>query len=219
MNRKNIFLSAVLALAAAPALNCAAQEGPEQEGDEVMGEAVPGQPAHAQGMKGFMGGRAGMNERKGPGGAGFLSEDETLAVIKKHDAAFARKVEDLKTIAPAKYKMLLHMSGNLFAMAKMEQDANMEKDSVRVLALEFDSKELSIKYYKAADADKKAIRESLRADLSELFDLKTKGQEMRVKHMETEMARLKKNLAARKASKAKIVDQRLDQMTGEGAGW
>lgn len=217
MNRKYVFLFAMLAFAAVPALNCAAQEGPEPEGDEAMGEAVPGQPA--QGVKGVMGGRAGMTGRKGPGGAGFLTEDETLAVIKKHDAVFAKKAEDLKTIAPAKYKMLLRMSGNLFAMAKMEQDVNMEKDAVRVLALEFDSKELSIKYDKAADADKKGIKESLRADLAELFDLKTKGQEMRVKHMETEMARLKKNLAGRKANKAKIVEQRLDQMTGEGAGW
>jgi hypothetical protein len=104
-------------------------------------------------------------------------------------------------------------------MAKMDQDENMDKDAVRTLALEFDSKELSLKYDKAADADKKAIKESLRADLSELFDLKTRGQELRVKHMEKEMARLKKNLEGRKANKAKIVDQRLDQMTGEGAGW
>ena len=217
MNGKIILLFGTLAFAAAPALNCAAQEGPGAGGDEIMGEAAPGQPPRE--MKGFMGGRAGMGDRKGPGGAGFLSEDETLAVIKKHDAVFAKKVTDLKTIAPAKYKMLLHMSGNLFAMARMEQDESMEKDAVRTLSLEFDSKELSIKYDKASDADKKGIKESLRADLSELFDLKTRGQELRVKHMEKEMARLKKNLESRKVSKVRIVDQRLEQMTGEGAGW
>ena len=37
--------------------------------------------------------------------------------------------------------------------------------------------------------------------------------------IEKEMAKIKKNLESRKANKAKIVDQRLDQMTGEGSGW
>lgn len=219
MNKRIIFWFGVIALVSMPALNCAAQDGSGPDGDEPgMEEAGPGHTGMGPGQKPPMGMREGMG-RRGMGGPGFLSEDETLAVIKKYDAAFAKKVEDLKTIAPAKYKMLLHMSGNLFAMAKMEQDENMDKDAVRTLALEFDSKELSMKYDKAADADKKAIKESLRADLSELFDLKTRGQELRVKHMEKEIGRLKKNLEARKASKAKIVDQRLDQMTGEGAGW
>ena len=219
MKKRIIFWLGLMALLSAPALNCAAQEGPAPDGDEMgMDAPAPGHPGMAAGQRSPMGMREGMNKR-GMAGPGFLNEEETLAVIKKNDAAFGKKVEDLKTIAPAKYKMLLHMSGNLFAMAKMEQDESMEKDAVRVLALEFDSKELSLKYDKAADADKKAIKESLRADLSELFDLKTKGQELRVKHMEKEMGKLKKNLESRKVNKAKIVDQRLDQMTGEGSGW
>lgn len=219
MKNKLIFWLGVTALLSAPAFNCAAQEGPGPDGDEMgMDEPAQGRPEMGPGPKAPMGMRGAMGKR-GPAGPGFLTEEETLAVIKKHDAAFGKKVEDLKTIAPAKYRMLLRMSGNLFAMAKMEQDESMQKDAVRVLALEFDSKELSLKYDKAVDADKKAIKESLRADLSELFDLRTKGQELRVKRMEKEMAKLKKNLESRKASKAKIVDQRLDQMTGEGSGW
>jgi len=217
MKNKLIFWLGVLALTALPALNCAAQEGPSPDGEEAgMDEPGPGHP----GMKGLMG-RQPMGEKRGPGmaGPGFLTGEETLAVIKKYDPAFAKKVEDLKTIAPAKYKMLLRMSGNQFAMAKMDQDESMERDAVRGLALEFDSKELSMKYDKASDADKKGIKESLRADLSELFDLKTRGQELRLKHMEKEMARIKKSLESRKASKAKIVDQRLEQMTGEEPGW
>ena len=215
MKNKIVFWLGMFALTALPALNCAAQEGPSPDGEEAgMGESGPGHP----GMKGLMG-RAAMGERRGPGGAGFLTEEETLAVIKKYDPAFAKKVEDLKSIAPAKYKMLLRMSGNQFAMAKMDQDESMEKDAVRGLALEFDSKELSLKYDKASDADKKTIKESLRADLSELFDLKTRGQELRLKHMEKEMARIKKNLESRKTNKAKIVDQRLEQMTGEEPAW
>ena len=152
-------------------------------------------------------------------GPGFLSEEDTLALIKKNDAAFGKQVEDLKTASPAKYKMIIQMSGRMLAMAKMENDESLERDAVRGLALEFDTRELALKYNKASDTDKKAIKETLKAKLGDLFDLKTKGQELRVKHMEKEIAKLNKNLELRKVNKAKIVDQRLEQVTGEGVGW
>ena len=101
----------------------------------------------------------------------------------------------------------------------MEGDESLEKDAVRGLALEFESKELSMKFNKASDADKKAIKDKLKTVLSELFDLKSKGQELRVKRMEGEIGSLKKKLESRKANKGKIVDQRLEQLTGEGYGW
>lgn len=150
---------------------------------------------------------------------GFMGEEKVLAVIKKHDPAFAKKVEELREIAPAKYKMVIQMSGKLFGAAKMQQDESIEKDAVRALALEFESKELSLKYNKASDSEKKAISDKLKGVLGELFDLKSRGQEVRVKHMEGEIGRLKKNLEKRKANKAKIVEQRLEQLTGEGYGW
>ncbi len=81
------------------------------------------------------------------------------------------------------------------------------------------TKELGLKYERSTDADKKTIKETLRGKLAELFDLKTKAQELRVKHMEAEIVSLKKNLESRRANKAKIVEQRLEQMTGEGYGW
>jgi len=217
--------AAVMALVSVPALNSIAQEGPgpgDEDEVEMMEGPGPGQP----GMKGEMGPekmmmkkKMMMREGKGPGGPGFMPEDEILATITKYDPAFAKKVTELRSIAPAKYKMIMQMSGKLFGMAKMQQDESIEKDAVRTLSLEYDTKELSLKYDKAPDADRKAIKDTLRGKLSELFDLKTKGQELRVKFMEKEIGRLKKNLESRKVNKAKIVEQRLEQMTGEGYGW
>jgi len=223
MNKKSIFWLAVLALSVVPAVSCMAQEGPGPgPGGDEMGarDENPGHPGMAPGMKGDM---AQMKMREGfgrPGeGPGFLQEQEALTMIKKYDAAFGKKLEDLKDMAPAKYKMIMQMSGKMLGMAAMEQDESVQKDAVRAISLEYESKELSLSYNKASDADKKAIKDKLTPVLSELFDLKTKAQEMRVKHMEGEIAKLKKNLENRKINKAKIVDQRLDQMTGEGYGW
>ena len=245
MNKKIVMWAAVMALVSAPALNLMAQEGPGDDEDEVgmvgMPEGGPGggpemRPGmgEGRGQKGGPGmkGEGGMGqdrmmmkknmkmrEEKGGGGPGFMSEDEVLALITKHDPAFAKKVGDLREIAPGKYKMLMQMSGKMFGMARMQQNESIEKDAVRAMSLEFDTKELGLKYEKSTDADKKTIKESLRGKLAELFDLKTKAQELRVKHMDAEISSLKKNIESRKVNKAKIVEQRLEQMTGEGYGW
>ena len=248
MKKNIVFWLMVAALGIAPALPSAAQEGPGPDDEVELGDEGPegpGEPGfgpgagprgpmgqgRGQGGPGMRQGRGGgMDEermivrkrkmmKKEFGGPAGLEQEEVLAVIKKHDPAFAKKVEELGENAPAKYKMLMQMSGKMFAVARMENDEALEKDAVRGLALEFESKELSLKHDKAADSDKKAIKERLKTVLSELFDLKTKGQELRVRHMEREISKLKKNIENRKANKAKIVEQRLEQMTGEGYGW
>lgn len=152
-------------------------------------------------------------------GEGFFPEEKVLATIRKHDAEFAKKLEQMKEAAPGKYRMILQMSGKMLMGAKMEGDEALEKDAVRGLALEFESKELSMKYAKADEAGKKEIKARLGKVLAELFDLKTKGQELRVKKMEGELGGLRKKIENRKANKAKIVEQRLEQLTGEGYGW
>ena len=240
MNKKIVMWAAVIALVSGPALTLRAQEGPGDEEEIEVNESGPGRPEMRPGMRGEMGGpeqsemRPGMKggmgrekmqikikkfrEGKGEGGPGLM-EEEIMAVITKHDPAFAKKLGNLREMAPGKYKMVLQMSGKMIGMAKMEQDESLEKDAVRGMSLEFESKELALKYDKASDAEKKTIKDSLRGILAELFDLKTKGQELRVKRMEKEMAKLRKSLESRKANKDKIVGQRLEQMTGEGYGW
>lgn len=241
MKKKLIVLFGTLALAVMPALYAAAQDmdegkdmdeapgwqaerpGGRMSKDAAAGKHGPDAQGEIKGARGRVGGPGGpggqgeMRERAG--GPGAMPEDEALAVIKKHDAAFAEKLTAFKTAAPGKYRMILMMGGKMLSGARFEADANMEKDAVRELSLEFDTKELGLKYDKAADSDKAAIKADLKAKVSELFDLRLKGQEMRVGRMEGDLAKLKKNLENRKVNKAKIVDERLGQLTGEGYGW
>ncbi len=245
MNRKLALWVMAAVLAAAP-LYASAQEGPEPgEEDEIemLGEG-PGGPEFGPGMGGHGPmGPAEMGPGQGPRGpmgremepgqrmvikkkmqrrAGmeeFVPEDKVMSVIRKHDAAFAKKVEEMRENAPAKYKLVMQLSGKLLAAARAQQDESVEKDAVRALALELESKELSLKYGKAPEGEKKAIKEKLKGVLSELFDLKTRAHEIRIKNMQRDIERLSNNLDKRKANKAKIVEQRLDQLTGEGYGW
>lgn len=240
MARKIVLWVAALALVSGSALKLAAQEGPGDDDAPEMAEGGPGphdmepgmEPglehdrgpeADVKGDRGrerkFSKTRKTMREGREERGPGFMPEAAVLGLIKKHDPAFFGKLKELRETAPGKYRIILQLSGKLFGMVKEELGENLEKDAVRALSLEFDSKELALGYDKASDAEKKSVRESLRGKLAELFDLKTRAHELRLKRMEKEIAKLRKNLESRKLNKEKIVQQRLEQLTGEGYGW
>jgi len=195
------------------------QGGQGGQGNRGMNNNQRGQDN--RGMSGKQHGFGGMDEGNGMRGdnRGYVNEDEILSVMKKHDPAFAGKLAELKNIAQPKYRMVLMMANRALGAARMGKDENSAKDVVRVVSLEFDSKELSIKYDKAADAEKAGIKADLKVKVAELFDLRLKGQESRVKMMEKDLAKLKKNLETRRANKDKIVEERLGQLTGENSGW
>ena len=223
MKKKLITLFGIAALTLVPAVYSAAQpvDGPGDE--EMMGE--PGGPVQREIMikERRM---AGPDEEPGEKGPGFrkkgginVSEEEILPVIKKYNPAFAAKLADLKTTARHKYKMILMMAGRALGPALMDKDESLAKDAIRGVSLEYDTKELSLKYDKAADTEKAAIKADLKVKTAELFDLRLKGQELKVKMIEKDLAKLKKNIETRKAGKAKIVDERVGQLTGENVGW
>ena len=238
MNRKLVFLTVVSAMLAVPAVYTAAQEqgpggGPEE--NEVMPKDAPG-PGHEMGAdmksqkeafgfksgikKGFSGeGPFGEPGMRGGGGPSSLSVDEVMGVIKKHEPKFAETLAGLEETSPGEYKMILMMSGRMLAQVKMENDAKLEADAVRGFSLEYDTKRLSHKYEKAADADKEGIKAELKTKVAELFDLRLAGQGVKVKRLEADLARLKKNIETRKTNKDKIVQERVGQMTGENFGW
>ncbi len=209
MKKKLIILFGIAALTLVPAVSPAAQPvaGPDDEESEPMlGEPRgPGGPARPELM---------LKERGLP-----AVEEDVLSVIKEHDPAFAAKLADLKTAAGPKYKMILLMARRALNMARMEKDESLTRDAVQSVSLEYGIKELSIRYDKAADPEKAGIRAELKVKVSELFDLRLKGQEFRVKRMEKDLAKLKKNIETRKAGKAKIVEERVGQLTGESVGW
>ncbi|MBI4801305.1 MAG: hypothetical protein HY796_02165 [Elusimicrobia bacterium] len=248
MNKKLIVLAGALAFMGLTAVYAAAQapepgEGVPEENEAWQKEAVPPEMGEEMGAhkevyirknamqgKRFGGEGAMRGKRFGGEGAmrgrrfsdgedGFFDEELVLGTIKKHDPKFAQTLEDLRETAAAEYKMTLVMARKLLVMAKKENDEKIEAAAVRELSLEYDTKKLSRKYEHAADADKAAIKTELKGKLSEQFDLRLRGHEIRVQRMEKELAKLKKNIETRKANKDKIVQERVAQLTGEGFGW
>jgi len=240
-----VFFGSLFVFAASLPYAAAQDEGGDEmeieeafEGGPGMGMGPGGRPGGGpgmmQGQQGPMGGPGMMQQRQmnvkvrktmrqGEGDFGWQeeggAEEKGLALIKQHDPAFHGKLLKLRESAPAKYKVAMRMAGKTLMMAKMEQDPVLEKNAVRMLALEYETRELGLSYEKAKDSEKAKIKADLKKGLSELFDLRLGNQEVRVKRMEKDLARLKAQIEKRKSSKAKLVDGRLEQITGEAMTW
>ncbi|MEA3306249.1 MAG: hypothetical protein U9Q34_00505 [Elusimicrobiota bacterium] len=156
-------------------------------------------------------------------GGGYDRQDiekDVMATIKKHDSSFAKKLEKLKDSNRRKYKLILRKAGKPLMMCKRHGGGtSMEKDMVEGIKLEYETRELSFKYRKASAGEKKAIEKNLKVKVSRLFDLRAKGQEIRIKKMTKEIGELQSKLKDRKAHKAEIVKTRVDRLTGEGYTW
>ena len=228
MKKNMIALAAAAVLAVPPATLCLAQEdglpaGPggwQEEGGGPVGAgpdmSAAGQGRFAEGTEGAP--RKGMRWMR-PGRADAGDDKAALDLIKKHDPALAGTLEELRRTSPEKYRVVMRNPGRLAMAARMEKDENMEKDAVRAFSLEYGTNELARRYDKAPDGERDKIKKELGEKVAQLFDIRLKLQEAKLLRMEKDLARLRKNIANRKANKARIVEERVGQLTGDGYGW
>ena len=147
-------------------------------------------------------------------------EKMVIGIIEKHDSEFAKEIQKIRQTDKKKYFLILRSSTKpLMACKNHGGDDSMEKDVVKGIKLRYETRELSFKYKKASSSEQETIKKSLETKVSELFDLRAKGQEIRIKNMEKEMANLHAKLKDRKAHKADIVKIRVDQLTGKKYSW
>lgn len=137
-------------------------------------------------------------------------ERKVMDIVSKNDQSFAQKLEELKKTNPQKYRQLIKLSFNLLELAKENEIA--EKDVVRGIALEYDTRELASKYNKADPGEKEKIKREIKNKLNELFDIRTKVQELKVERLQAKVKELKDIIEKRKQNKSKIIEERLNDL-------
>ncbi len=216
---KKVLVMLVAVLLTAPLLferGVGAQENDEMIESEVMETyPVPGNPGMGPGiMKGKMLKKPGFGPQMRKNNFGKDVENIVMGIVEKNDPEFAKKLFELKKTNPVKYNQVIKISFNFLHFAKNTQDPSIEKDMVRGISLEYDVRELALRYKNASDADKTKIKSEMKNKLNELFEIRTKVQELRLKRLENEIKELKDTITKRRANKDKIVDQRLNQLIG-----
>lgn len=150
------------------------------------------------------------------------SDDDILSMVKEADSAFAKKLKSMKEESPEQYKralMALHFKLFFIKDKKNDKEKELISKVVASVSLETEVRELELKYRKAPKEEKEASKAELKASLEKLFDLRIEEQQSRLKKMEENIAEQKEKLNAKKASKDRIVESRLEEISGEKFRW
>lgn len=109
-----------------------------------------------------------------------------------------------------------HMRGGGFGR---EMDPAMKERMEKLRAAEESLREVKIKLRSAKDSEKAALKKEARAALGEVFDAKLAVEQAMVDKMAEHLAEKKAKLAKRKAAREKLIDEKLDQLSGDSPSW
>ena len=198
-------------------LSASAHQGPGKDGPdgppEMMGGQGPGGPGMGPGEGGM--GRGPNGPRFGGPGGGMeveltdLQEKELLDFVKANDPFMAEHLAREKGQGPG-YRH------QLFGLWRMYKDNADRERWVKQSKAHKDIRDLSAQFNKAADAEKPALKEKLKKSVGELFDADLADKTRQVEAMEAHAAKLKDKIAKRREAKERVVNQRVEQITGEG---
>ena len=100
-----------------------------------------------------------------------------------------------------------------------EMDPAMKERMEKMRAAQDKVRELTQKLRKAKDSEKAALKKDARVALGELFDARLAMEQSMVDKMSEHLAEKKEKLAKKKAAKDKLVDEKLDKLTGDAPSW
>lgn len=150
---------------------------------------------------------------------GPFGEEKTLVIIKKHDPEFYDEIRELKAENPQNYFVIIKASLRLLRAAEMAKKTDLEKDVVEGIKLEYETRRLAGEYKEASSSEKGKIRERINDKFSRLFDLREKGNKVKIEMMEKHIKEMKERLADRKEHKNEIVKRRVDELLGKKFRW
>ena len=140
-------------------------------------------------------------------------ESKVLDFLRENAPEMARHLEGARRERPEEYRR------HLPELAKMTRDPDMRVVFIKNANSEAKVRKAAEAVRRAEGADKDRLAKELETALGEQFDAKLAQQELQVKKMTDELAKLKERIEARRAKKAAMVKKRLAEMTGDGDGW
>lgn len=147
-------------------------------------------------------------------------EAKVMDIIKSYNPSLYDKISSTKETDPLKYRHIINVSFNLFELARDVESKELEKSIVEAISLEYDVRELGLKYEKASAQEKTKIKDEIKSKLDVIFDIRTKIMEARLKRLEDNVKNLKSDIENRKTNKKEIVENRLNQIIkGRELSW
>jgi len=140
--------------------------------------------------------------------------NQLLPEIKKHSPHMHERLMRLRKHNPAEFEEKARH------MLPMLRKPAQRKEFLKHIAAEYKAHELMRRYRETKDdKEKQRLKGELRAALAGEFDAKLAKHEMHLKKMKEEIARLEKRIAKRRSLKKKIVEKRLNEISGDEESW
>jgi len=152
----------------------------------------------------------------------MLSDDDVMSLVKAADSDFAKDLKSMKKDSEKLYKKsMFSLKARLCFLKDKKSDKAKEtvKKAVASVKAEAEVGTLLSKYRSADKENRLAIKSELKTSLEKLFDMRIEEQKMRIQSIEEAVAEQKKAVEDKKSSKTRIVEARLDEITGENFRW
>ncbi len=104
-------------------------------------------------------------------------------------------------------------------MSGREIDPAMKERHEKMRAAKIKVHEVAQKLRKAKDAEKPALKKEAKAAVGELFDARQAMEQSMLDKMSEHLAEKKAKLEKRKAAREKLVDEKVEQLSGDAPSW
>lgn len=150
----------------------------------------------------------------GAEGMGPGESDELIGTLKREEPEVFEHLQQIRKKRPDAFKMKLR------EMRPMLRDPEFRKTMIANFKQDMRLRKLTEGYRESKDEKEKAkIKDELKAALEEQFDAKLAANEMRLKKMEREIGDLRQRIEKRRKDKKRLVESRLNVITGAEEGW
>lgn len=140
-------------------------------------------------------------------------EEEIRGFLKANNREMFMHLEEARAANPKVFRRKMR------EMRPMLKHPEAREMLARNMKSELMVRKLAHVYRQGEGKDKEAAKKELRAALAEQFDAKLAAHETRIQHMSKEIERLKEKIQKRKGLKDKLVEKRLNELTGDEESW
>lgn len=144
-------------------------------------------------------------------------EEEVLEFLENNFPRRHDRMMKMRKRSPKKFRRYMKDDLPRFRRLRMMKEADPDEFQwqKKHLKQRTESHELVDQYFEATDADKPQIKTKIKEQLSELFDLKHKHQQQRVKRAEKKLTKLQRRLERRVKNRDQIIEKRLNELLSD----
>ncbi len=146
-----------------------------------------------------------------------LSESDEKEILKQYTENAKKYLQILKEYNKQEYYQYLNRNRfNLYNIAETYSSFSSKNERAKkILELDIQTEALGAKYQKVKDSDKTKVKEELKKNLYELFELKESERKEEYEQLRKKLDELKETLEERQKFREEIVKRKMEELIGE----